>query len=124
MLPPADLDRLPPAELKSLVLKQWEEVAELRRLVATLRDEIARLKGGSGRPNIKPSGMDRTTEPKPSPAGGEPRQKDSKTLKLTIHEERTVPLMTPPQGSRFKGYTDFVVQDLVIHPHVVNFHCE
>src|SRR5438270_776757 len=124
MSPPPDLDRLSHADLKDLVLKLLEEVAELRRTVAAQRDEIARLKGGSGRPNIKPSGMDKATEPKPSPAGGEPRQKDSKTSKLTIHEERTVTLMTPPQVSRFKGYTDFVVQDLVIHPHVVNFHCE
>ena len=55
--------------------------------------------------------MDKATEPKPSPAGGEPRQKDSKTSKLTIHEERTVTIMTPPQ---------VVVQNLVIHPYVVS----
>jgi hypothetical protein len=87
--------------------------------------EIARLKGGSGRPNIKPSGMDRGTEPKLSPtAGGEPRPKGSKTSKLSIHEARTVELEAPPQGARFKGYTDYVVQDLMIRPHVVNFRCE
>ena len=63
MLPPADLEHLPHAELKSLVVKQWEETAELQRMVAALRDEIARLKGGPGRPNIKPSGMERATEP-------------------------------------------------------------
>ena len=125
MSPPADLDRLSPAGLKDLVLKLLEEVAELRRTVAAQRDEIARLKGGSGRPNIKPSGMDRSTEPKASPpAGSKPGQKGSKTSKLTIHEERTIELMAPPQGSRFKGYTDYVVQDLVIRPHVVNFRCE
>ena len=124
MLPPADLDRLSHADLKGLVLKLLEEVAELQRTVAALRDEIARLKGGSARPNIKPSGMDKATEPKPPPtAGGEPRSKGSKTSKLSIHEERTVKVAAP-RGSRFQGYANFVVQDLVIRPHVVNFRRE
>jgi hypothetical protein len=46
-----------------LVVKQWEQIVELQRMVAALRDEIARLKGGPGRPNLKPSGMERGTEP-------------------------------------------------------------
>src|SRR5438105_9868821 len=73
MLPSPDLDRLSHAELKSLVVKQWEETAELQRMVAALRDEIARLKGGPGRPNIKPSGMERATEPKPAGSSGTKR---------------------------------------------------
>ena len=125
MSPPADLDRLSHADLKSLVLKLLEEVAELRRTVAAQRDEIARLKGGSGRPNIKPSGMDKATDPNPPPtAGGAPRPKGSTRSKLSIHEERTVAVAAPPRGSRFKGYTSFIVQDLVIRPHVVDFRCE
>jgi hypothetical protein len=109
----------------SLLLKLFEEAAELRRIVAAQRDEIAPLKGGPGRPNIKPSGMDKATEPKGSPpARGAPRRKGSKTLKLSIDEERMVKVAAPPRGSRFKGYANFVVQDLVIRPHVVNFRCE
>jgi hypothetical protein len=121
---PADLDGLSNAELKSLVLRLLEEMAELRRTVAAQRDEIARLKGGPGRPNIKPSGMDKASEPKPSTSGGGPRPKGGKTSKLSIHEERTIKLATPPDGSRFKGYASFVVQDVVIRSHVVNFRRE
>ncbi len=63
MSPPPDLDALSPTELKSLVLRLFEEGAELRRTIGALRDEIARLKGGPGRPdikaNVKPSDMER-----------------------------------------------------------------
>jgi Transposase IS66 family len=125
MSPPEDLDRLSPAELKGLVVKQWEQLVELQRMVAALRDEIARLKGGPGRPNLKPSGMERGTEPKP-PAGSGDRKcpRGSTRSKLAIDEERMIRVVGPPRGSRLKGYTSFVVQDLVIRPHVVNFRCE
>ena len=123
MLPPADLEHLPHAELKSLVVKQWEETAELQRMVAALRDEIARLKGGPGRPNIKPSGMERATEPKPGPRGEGRPKGGGKTAKLAIHEEQTIKVKAP-RGSRFKGYTSFIVQDLMIRSHVVRFRCE
>jgi hypothetical protein len=126
MSPPNDLDRLSPAELKDLVLELLAEVAELRKTVAAQRDEIARLKGGPGRPNIKPnvkpSGMERGTEPKP-PKGKKPPRGSTRS-KVMINEERIVKVAAPPSGSRFKGYTSYVVQDLVIRPHVVNFHCE
>jgi Transposase IS66 family len=123
MSPPDDLDRLSHSELKSLVVKQWEQMVELQRMVAALREEIARLKGGPGRPDLKPSGMERGTEPKP-PSGERKPPRSSTRSKLAIDEERTIKVTAPPRGSRFKGYTSFVVQDLVIRPHVVNFRCE
>ena len=124
MSPPEDLDRLSPADLKGLVVKQWEQIVELQRLVAALRDEVARLKGGPGRPSLKPSGMEGGTELKSLGSSGDrKRPRGSTRSKLSIHEERTVKVMAP-RGSRFKGYTSFVVQDLMIRPHVVNFRCE
>jgi hypothetical protein len=125
MSPPDKLDCLSHAELKGLVLKLLEEMAELRRTVASQRDEIARLKGGSGRPNIKPSGMEKATEPKSVGSSAERRRGRGETRsKLVIHVEETVKVAVPPEGSRFKGYTSYVVQDLVIRPYVTDFRCE
>src|SRR5215475_12897401 len=124
MVPPANLDDRSPAELKNLVVALFEQIAELRRTIAAQAEEIARLKGGPRRPNIKPSGMEKATEPKPDkPAGeGGGKRGDTKS-KLTIHEEKIVKA-DAPVGSRFKGYTSFVVQDLVVRAHVTNFRCE
>ena len=129
MSTPIDSSPLSSAEkdaLIALLRAQIEELSnqlvELQRLVAAQRDEIARLKGGPGRPNVKPSGMERGTEPKP-PKGKKPPRGCTRS-KLAINEERIVKVAAPPSGSRFKGYTSYVVQDLVIRPHVVNFHCE
>ena len=55
------------ASLEPQVEKFRNQLAEALRRVAALRDEVARLKGGPGRPNIKPntsSGMERGTERK------------------------------------------------------------
>jgi hypothetical protein len=120
---PPDIDALSATELRSLVLRLLEEVTELRRTVAAQRDEIARLKGGPGRPNIKPSGMEKATEPRPGKRGGRRRGRGSTKAKLSIHEERTLKAEAPP-GSRFKGYAGFLVQDLLIRPHVTHFRRE
>jgi hypothetical protein len=123
MVPPADLDRLSHTELKGLVLQLFEMIAELQRTVAAQRDEIARLKGGPGRPNIKPSGMEKATEPKSDRPSAERAKRGPTRTKLTIHEEKTVKA-SAPAGARFKGYTSYIVQDLVLRPHVVEFRCE
>ena len=124
MSPPPDFDALSPPELKSLVLELFEKLAESDRTIAALRDEIARLKGGPGRPdikaNIKPSGMEKASEPEPRKPLGKERRRGGVRAKLTIHEERKLEA-DAPAGSRFKGYASFVVQDLAVRPHVTDF---
>ena len=122
---PADLDALSVAELKELVIALIGKVTDLERTVAAQRDEIARLKGLNGRPTIKPSGMDEASQPlPPKQAAGKRRPKGAKSADLTVHEERVVKAGPLPPGSRFKGYEDFLIQDLVLRAHVVRIRRE
>src|SRR4051812_10172939 len=108
-------------DLEALTERLLAENAALKQANAELRAEIAALKGVKGRPVIRPSGMEQKTEPKP--AGGKRGRKRRKTGQLVIHEERIIRAAVPA-GSRFKGYEDFVVQDLVLRPHVVRIRRE
>jgi|SRR4051812_44586032 hypothetical protein len=60
-LPP--LSALNRPELEALLTEVLGEVSALKQTVAGLREEIARLKGLKGRPDIKPSGMESGTGP-------------------------------------------------------------
>jgi hypothetical protein len=110
--PPATLSALNRAELEALLAELYGEVATLKQTVAELREENARLKGLKGRPNMKPSGMEKgTTPPKPQKQGKQPgRGKVTPRVKV---EEQVIRVEIPP-GSIFKGHEPFLVQDLVI----------
>src|SRR5919106_3503706 len=121
MLLPRDVDvaAASPEELRRLVAELLGEVARLREENAALREEIARLKGHKGRPKIKPSGMERPT-PERKPRAKTRRSKRSTTAERVVHEERVLAITAPP-GSRFKGYEDFVVQDLRLEARVIRY---
>jgi Transposase IS66 family len=110
--PPSALSALSRPELEALLVELFGEVATLKQTVADQREEIARLKGLKGRPNIKPSGMDKGTAAA-KPAKNEKRAGRGKVTPRVGVEEKVINAEIPP-GSRFKGYQSFLVQDLVI----------
>src|SRR4051812_17697087 len=102
---PADLDARSLSDLRALVIALVVKGTELERTVAAQRDEIARLKGLKGRPQIKPSGMEKASQALTQErATGKRRRKRAKSADLTIHEERIIKAGPVPPGSRFKGY--------------------
>jgi Transposase IS66 family len=120
MAPPGDLDALSPTELKALVIELLGKVAALEQTVAAQHAEIARLKGLKGRPALKPSGMETASEPKPpSPPKG---RRGPVTPRVAVEDQ--VIAATVPLGSRFKGYADFLVQDLVLRVRCIRYRRE
>ena len=100
-----------------------EIILRLQEQGLHLKDEVAVLKGEKKRPKFKPSRMheeagkagapDRQQQAKPGRRRGKPSR--SKTAQLKIDGDEIIqPTGLIPPGSRFKGYRDFVVQDLVI----------
>jgi hypothetical protein len=119
-------------ELVRLIETLAEQTQQQAETIQQLRDEIAVLKGEKGKPRFKPSGMEQQDDhqqkgdEKPDGAGKRAgSSKRSKTSQLTIHEDRPVAPRQPlPPGSRFKGYRDFVVQDLKITAHNTRYRLE
>src|SRR3954453_16358135 len=119
----SSLSRLRRGELEALAEQLLAENAALRQAIAELRAEVATLKGVKDRPKLRPSGMENGTEPEPDPRGRGRGAGGRKAKRLSIDEEQVIAAEVPA-GSRFKGYEDFLVQDLVLRPHVVRLRRE
>ena len=120
---PADVDRLSLIELKERVVQLTAEVTRLNRLVADLREEIAQLKGLKGRPRIRPSGMVNAALPRPMGKHAGRRRHRGKVMPKVRVEDQVVKAEVPP-GSRFKGYDDYTVQDVVVQARVLRYRRE
>ena len=118
---PADL---PGEQLSPLVLALLEICHHQQEQIQQLRDEIARLKGEKPRPKIRASRL--TNPPQGKDKGERARRagKRSKTAKLTIHETVRIGPDVVPEGSRFKGYEEFTVQDIRVELHNTRFRLE
>jgi hypothetical protein len=105
-------------DLAERVQRQDEEIEQLK-------DEVRVLKGQKKRPQFKPSKMDEQSDKNQSEgkAAEEDRRrpgsdKRSKSAELLIHDEKIIkPKGRIPKGSRFKGYRDIIIQELVIRAH-------
>ena len=120
---PPDVDRIGTDELRGLLIEALGKVAGLTAENAALREEIARLKGLKGRPSIKPSGMEQASEPKPPAGRGKRRRRGSKRIARVVVEDRVLTAEVPA-GSRFKGYENFLIQDVVLRPVAIRFRRE
>jgi hypothetical protein len=105
------------------LVELFGKVAALEKVSAEQREEIARLKGLKGRPTIKPSGMDKGTEPAKPAKQEKPQRRGKVTPRVSI-EDRVVKAAAVPEGSRFKGHEPFLVQDLVISASATCYHRE
>jgi uncharacterized small protein (DUF1192 family) len=100
------------AQNKKLVAQNaalLEQVHQLREEIQALRDEIARLKKHKPKPKISASKLTEKNKKK-----RKKRRKRKPTGPRQFDETKVVKAQNVPEGSRFKGYDDFFVQELVI----------
>lgn len=101
-------------ELKHAIQEQAEEISSLKEILQKLRDEIARLKNTPKRPRFRPSTAPPRDKNKNKSASGSPQNvspsqgQTSKRMK----EEIVIKAVNVPEGSRFKGYSNYAIQEL------------
>ena len=90
----------------------------LREENQALRDEVARLKGQKGKPSIGPSRLNQGEKGK---HGGGQRQQKAERLpdRTEVRKAKNV-----PEGSTFKGYADWTVQELVVRTETILYRLE
>jgi hypothetical protein len=110
---------IPRTEQTPLVQRLLQLILEQQKRIEELEEEVLRLKRETVKPKVKPSRLEpgRTSQEEAGESGRtKPGPKRSKTQTLEIHHTEIVKAEEVPAGAIFKGYQDYVVQDLIIQP--------
>ena len=131
-IPDVNLDAIPdPAtrqlvgQLLNLIETLAAENAALRLQVQQLRDENARLKGGSAKPDVKPpvppAPLDHSSEAERRTRTPRAKPKKNATLTITREQRCVVDPATLPADAIRHDTAEVIVQDLVLQPEVIRF---
>ena len=110
--------------LMNLVENLSAKVAEQAEEIQRLRDEINRLKGEQGRPDIKPNKARRDLSSEKERRESKPHHKASKQAHIRIDRVEVVKVDHErlPQDALFKGYEEVVVQDIDFRTENITHH--
>jgi hypothetical protein len=104
--------------LRDLDASLRQSVHQLREENQALRDEIARLKNQKPKPPIQPSRLNERDKKRRGKGKAKPYQKP------LIDRTVVVKAADVPKGSRFKGYDDFVAQELLMTAQTTRYRLE
>ena len=108
-------------KLYEIIYRQAETIQKLTTTIELLKEEINRLKGHKGKPNIKSSAMENRKKGSQNRQGNPGATAARKALKK---EELTIKATDVPEGSRFKGYQIYDTQELTIEAKEVRYRLE
>ena len=112
-------------EQAQIIQEQAEQIVSLKKTIQELKDEVARLTKTPKRPKFRPGGgdpKDRSGAPDNTAAGINPSA--NRMTPQKAQQEVRIPAVGVPEGSRFKGYQEYVVQELEVIPKDITYKLE